>query len=181
MKKLILILGGSRSGKSSYAVKLAKESKKRVAFIATCSFPDKEMMGRIKNHRSSRPRHWKLVEEGKDVGKVLAELQKKYDVVLIDCLGLWVSNLLADNLDDKEIETKIKCLLCAISKIRITTILVSNEVGSGIVPDNLLARRFRDLVGLANQIFAKKADEVIFMQTGIPVIIKKGGVDARIK
>jgi len=180
VKKLILILGGSRSGKSSYAVKLAKESRKRIVFIATCAFPDQEMMQRIKKHRSSRPKHWKLIEEGKDVGKVLAELPRKYDVALIDCLGLWVSNLLADNLGNKEIEAKIKGLLYVISKISITTILVSNEVGSGIVPDNLLARRFRDLVGWINQMLAKKADEVIFMQTGIPLIIKESA-DGKIR
>jgi adenosylcobinamide kinase/adenosylcobinamide-phosphate guanylyltransferase len=181
MKKVFLILGGARSGKSRYAVKLAKDFKKRVAFIATCVFPDKEMMERIKKHRCSRPRHWKLIEEGKDIGVVLVNLQNKYDVVLVDCLGLWISNLLADNLEDKEIEKRIEEFFITISKIKNTTILVSNEVGSGIVPENPLARRFRDLVGLVNQMLAKKADEVIFMHAGMPLIIKGGKGNAKIR
>ena len=181
MGKLILILGGARSGKSIYAVELAKDFKKRVGFIATCTFLDKEMMERIKKHQRLRPRHWKLIEEGKDITTVLVNLQGKYDVVLIDCFGLWISNLLADNLEDKEIEKKIKELLSVISRIEITTILVSNEVGNGVVPDNLLARRFRDMVGLVNQALAKKADKVIFMQAGIPLIIKGGNTDAKIR
>lgn len=172
MGKLILILGGARSGKSIYAVELAKDFKKRVGFIATCTFADKEMRERIQKHQRLRPRHWKLIEEGKDIGTVLVNLQNKYDVLLVDCLGLWISNLLADNLEDKEIEKKIKGFLSVISRIEITTILVSNEVGSGVVSDNLLARRFRDLVGLANQMLAEKAGKVIFMQAGIPQIIK---------
>src|SRR3989338_1470864 len=181
MKRLILVLGGSRSGKSSYAVELAKSFKKRAAFIATCAFLDKEMTERIKKHRRSRPKQWKLIEEPRDIQRVLIEIQKKYDVVIVDCMGFWISNFLIDNLKNEEIEKKIGGLLASISKINVTTILVSNEVGGGIVPDNLLARRFRDLVGLANQMIAKKADDVIFMQAGIPLIIKGEKADAKIK
>jgi adenosylcobinamide kinase/adenosylcobinamide-phosphate guanylyltransferase len=173
MGKITFILGGARSGKSKYAVSLAKKVAKNVAFIATCVCPDDEMKERIKLHQTLRPRHWKLIEEGKDIDAVLVNLQNKYDVVLVDCLGLWISNLLAANLEDKEIEKKIKEFLIAVSKIKATSILVSNGVGSGVVPENPLARRFRDLVGLANQMVAKKADEVIFMQAGMPLIIKK--------
>lgn len=174
MKKLILVLGGSRSGKSGYAVKLAKDFKRRTAFVATCAFPDEEMKQRIKKHRRSRPGHWKLIEEGKDIDKALLKLQKKYDVVIVDCLGLWISNILADNAEDKKIEKKIRDLLAVFSRIKIIVILVSNEVGGGVVPDNFLARRFRDLIGLANQMLAKKADEVVFMQAGLPLMIKGG-------
>ena len=181
MKRLILVLGGSRSGKSSYAIELAKSFKKRAAFIATCAFLDKEMTERIKKHRRSRPKHWRLIEEPRDIQRALIDIQKKYDVVIVDCIGLWISNFLVDNLEDKEIENKIGGLLTAISKINITAILVSNEVGGGIVPDNLLARRFRDLVGLANQMIAKKADDVIFMQAGIPLVIKGEKTDEKIK
>lgn len=181
MKRLILILGGSRSGKSSYAIELAKYFKKRTAFIATCAFLDKEMTARIKKHRRSRPKQWRLIEEPRDIQRVLIDIQKKYDVVIVDCVGFWISNFLVDNLEDKEIEKKINGLLISISKINVAAILVSNEVGGGIVPDNLLARRFRDLVGLANQMIAKKADDVILMQAGIPLIIKEGKTDAKIK
>jgi len=181
MKKLILILGGARSGKSTYAVKLTKKLSKRVAFIATAASLDEEMKKRIKIHKASRPRQWKVIEEGKDISSVLPKLNNKYEVVLIDCLGLLVSNLLADNLKDKEIAVKIKKLIAAILKSRFTTILVSNEVGSGIVPDNFLARRFRDLLGAANQVIAGKADKVILMQSGIPIVIKGGKGDAEAK
>ena len=181
MKKLILILGGARSGKSSYAVELAKKFKKKVVFIATATSFDEEMAKRIKLHKSSRPRQWKLIEEGKNIGQILPAIKDKYEIVLIDCLGLLVSNLLADNLKDKEIERRINKLIDTILKVNFTTIIVSNEVGSGIVPVNALARRFRDLLGLSNQMIAEKADKVIFMQAGIPVIIKEGQKDAEIE
>lgn len=172
MGKIIFILGGARSGKSSYAVKLVKRFKKKVAFIATATCLDGEMRERIKMHKASRPRQWKLIEEGRDVNSVLMKLKGKYEVVLIDCLGLLVSNLLTDNLRDKEILMKIKRLVNTILKLKPTVILVSNEVGYGIVPDNLLARRFRDLMGLANQMIAQKANQVILMQSAIPITIK---------
>jgi adenosylcobinamide kinase/adenosylcobinamide-phosphate guanylyltransferase len=175
MKKSIFILGGARSGKSSYAVDLAKKSRKRTAFIATCTSFDSEMKKRIKAHKKSRPRQWKVIEEGKHIDSVLIKLGNKYEVILIDCLGLWISNLLAEKLADKQIEKEIAKLIKSISKRKDVTILVSNEVGAGIVPDNPLARRFRDLLGLANQMMAREADKVIFMQSGIPMIIKGEG------
>ncbi len=181
MRKFIFILGGARSGKSRYAVVLAKKLKKKVTFIATATSPDREMKERIKLHKISRPRQWKLIEEGKDISSILSELENKCELVLIDCLGLLIFNLLASNLEDKEIERRIKKLISNILKVKITTILVSNEVGSGIVPVNLLARRFRDILGLANQMMARKADEVIFMQAGIPIRVKGGPDDAQIK
>ncbi|MFH1519545.1 MAG: bifunctional adenosylcobinamide kinase/adenosylcobinamide-phosphate guanylyltransferase [Candidatus Omnitrophota bacterium] len=175
MKQFILVLGGARSGKSSYAVELAKKLKKRTVFIATATVSDGEMKKRIELHKKVRPRQWKLIEEGKNINSILPTLKDKYRVVLIDCLGFLISNLLADNLEDKKIEIRIKKLISTILKLKVTTILVSNEVGMGIVPISLLARRFRDLVGLSNQMIAKKADEVIFMQAGIPVRIKYPG------
>ncbi|MCK4520206.1 MAG: bifunctional adenosylcobinamide kinase/adenosylcobinamide-phosphate guanylyltransferase [Candidatus Omnitrophica bacterium] len=181
MKQFILVLGGARSGKSSYAVDLAKKLKKRTVFIATATVSDSEMEKRIKLHKKVRPRQWKLIEESKDISLILPKLKGKYGVVLIDCLGLLISNLLADNLEDKKIEMRIKKLISTILKLKVTTILVSNEVGMGIVPISPLARRFRDLVGLSNQMIAKNADKVIFMQAGIPLIIKRGKKDAKIK
>ena len=185
MEKFILILGGARSGKSSYAVELAKRFSKKVVFIATATSLDREMKRRTKLHKISRPRHWKVIEEGRNIASILPPLGSKYEVVLIDCLGLLISNLLADRLNDKEVEKRLKVLIGAISKLKFTTILVSNEVGAGIVPVNPLARRFRDGLGLANQMIAKKADEVILMQSGIPMKIKSkiynGGGDAKIE
>ena len=180
MRKFIFILGGARSGKSRYATKLAKDLSRKVAYIATCTNPDGEMEKRIKLHRDSRPRHWKVVEGGKDIGLLFAKLKNKYNVVIIDCLGLLVSNLLSEDLTDNGILRALRKITRCISQSKAVTILVSNEVGGGIVPDNLLARRFRDLLGLTNQMMAEKADEVIFMQSGIPMKIK-GGQDAKIK
>jgi adenosylcobinamide kinase/adenosylcobinamide-phosphate guanylyltransferase len=176
VKRFILILGGARSGKSRYAVKLAKEfssrKKLRVAFIATATWQDQEMKGRIRLHKTQRPRKWKLIEEGKDISACLSKLEGRYQVVIIDCLGFFISNLLMNNSKDKEIEKRIKALIDTIKRVKHIVILVSNEVGSGVVPTNPLARRFRDLLGLANQRLAKKADEVIFLQAGIPLKLK---------
>lgn len=174
MGKFIFILGGARSGKSSYAVELAKKFKGKVTFIATALALDKEMKERIKLHKLSRPRSWDVIEEGRKVSEVLTSSKLKGDgkVVLIDCLGLLISNFLTDSLSDKEIEREINKLLEIITGSDFTIILVSNEVGGGIVPANALARRFRDLAGASNQMAAKKADEVIFMQAGIPIKIK---------
>ena len=172
MGKIVFILGGARSGKSSYAIKLAKGLRKKTAFIATCVLHDSEMKKRIELHKKSRPRHWKLIEEGRNIGSCLANLKNEYEIILIDCLGLWISNLLSDNLTDRGIEKEIARLSKSISRLNVNILVVSNEVGGGIVPDNLLARRFRDLLGQANQTMAKIADEVIFMHSGIPLTIK---------
>lgn len=174
MRRIIFVLGGTRSGKSRYAVKLAKNFNKKVAFIATCVSPDAQMKRRIRLHQISRPKQWKLIEEGNVIGSALTGLQNKYEIVLIDCLGLWISNLLAARLKNKEIERSIEKLIDTISKVKFTTILVSNEVGSGMIPINPLGRRFQDLLGLANQRIAKNANKVILMQAGIPITIKGG-------
>jgi adenosylcobinamide kinase/adenosylcobinamide-phosphate guanylyltransferase len=180
MKELILISGGAKSGKSSYAVELAKCYRTEVVFIATGAPSDKEMEKRIEMHKASRPPQWSLIEEGKDIAAILPALKDKYGVVVIDCLGLLIANLLADNLDDEEIERRIEQLVDAIRTIDVTTIIVSNDVGSGIVPMHALTRRFRDLLGLCGQRIARRADKVIFMQTGIPVVIKETPRDAEI-
>ncbi len=178
MSELILISGGARSGKSRYAVELAQRCGTQVVFIATGAPGDAEMKQRIERHRASRPPHWKLMEEGKDVAALLPALKDTCQVVVIDCLGLLISNWLADRLDDQEIESRMEQLMEAVRTPGFTTIIVSNEVGNGIVPVHALARRFRDLLGLANQMVATKADKVIFMQMGIPVVIKDASEDA---
>ena len=176
-----LILGGVRSGKSRYAVEQAKKSKKKTAFIATCVFFDKEMRNRIRLHRLSRPKHWKLIEEGQDITSALRKIENSYGTAVVDCLGLWISNLLSDNLKDNEIERKIEKLIQAILKAKLDVLLVSNDVGSGIMPINALARRFCDLLGLTNQKIARKADNVILMSAGIPQILKGDYPNAKIE
>lgn len=177
-KKIIFITGGARSGKSGYAVGLAKKNYRKVVFIATAEPGDGEMIERIRKHRVSRPAHWKVIEEGRDIGASLRCIRRRFDVVLIDCLGIWISNLMGENLKDREIEKKIKDFVRTVLKTSSDIIIVSNEVGSGIVPDNPLARRFRDLLGLANQEIAMVSDEVFLMISRIPVKIK-GGRDAK--
>lgn len=173
MSKMIFVLGGARSGKSRYAAQIAKRIDKKTVFIATATALDEEMKERIRLHKISRPKSWDLIEEPLNLGKVLLKSKPTYDTVLIDCVGLWVSNLLMANMKDKEIEKKIKELTDSILKAKFSlVIIVSNEVGSGLVPADPVSRRFRDLVGLANQTMAAGADEVIMMQAGIPVRIK---------
>lgn len=172
MAKFIFIVGGARSGKSGYARDLAKGISKKVAFIATCIPQDEEMKKRIAQHKRIRPRYWKIIEEGKDVKSALIKLKNRFDVVIIDCLGLLISNFLHHGLNEKLIERKIRAIAQILPKAKFTSIVVSNEVGSGIVPENILARQFRDLTGLSNQIMSEYADTVYIMQAGIPVKIK---------
>lgn len=176
-----LVLGGVRSGKSRYAVEQAEKSKKKTAFIATCVFFDKEMRNRIRLHRLSRPRHWRLIEEGRDIALALSKIENSYGIAIIDCLGLWISNLLSDYLKDNEIENEIEKFIRTILKTKLNVILVSNDVGSGIMPINAIARRFCDLLGLANQRIAQKADNVILMSAGIPQILKGDYPNAKIE
>jgi adenosylcobinamide kinase/adenosylcobinamide-phosphate guanylyltransferase len=173
MSKMILILGGTRSGKSRYATDLAKRINKNTVFIATATALDEEMKQKIRLHKSSRPKGWGLIEEPMDPGNSILGLKPACDVAIIDCLGLWISNLLMANMKDVAIEKRINKLGNSIVNAKAgLVIVVSNEVGCGIVPGDPVSRKFRDLLGLANQVIATEAQEVIVMQVGIPVKIK---------
>ncbi|MDI6758115.1 MAG: bifunctional adenosylcobinamide kinase/adenosylcobinamide-phosphate guanylyltransferase [Candidatus Omnitrophota bacterium] len=172
MGKITFILGGARSGKSTYALLLAKRHK-NVAFIATCKPLDTEMKKRIKMHREIRPKHWETFEEEKDISARLKKIGDKFECIVIDCLTLLASNLLCRKKSPAFIENKIKEMLLVIKKIKAKTIIVSNEVGLGIVPANKLARDFRDIAGRVNQITAQAAQEAYFLISGIPTRIKK--------
>ncbi|MCX5706751.1 MAG: bifunctional adenosylcobinamide kinase/adenosylcobinamide-phosphate guanylyltransferase [Candidatus Omnitrophica bacterium] len=172
MKKFIFILGGARSGKSTYAVNLAKSAGKRIVFIATCIPGDSEMKHRIKLHKKSRPRTWRVIEEGINIDSALRKVKARYDAILIDCMGLFISNFMAVESSDKKIEENVRQVIGQIKKRTSDVIVVSNEVGMGIVPDNPLARRFRDLLGRVNQMIAQSADKVIMLYAGIPMVIK---------
>ena len=176
MKKFTFIFGGVRSGKSDHAVKIAESTAKNVVFMATAGANDGEMKKRINAHKRARPAYWALIEEGIDIDLAIKRIKIGTDLVLIDCLGLLVTNLLMEKMSDSTIKKKINAICSAIKKASFNVIVVSNDVGSGLVPDNLLARRFSDLLGLANQIMAKNADKVIFMQAGISIPIKEGKV-----
>ncbi len=171
MGKITLILGGARSGKSSCALELARKHK-RVAFIATCQALDKEMEKRIKLHRQARPKHWKTFEEPKDVSSLLTKIGSEFDCFIIDCLTLLISNLILDGYKQEAVLKKVNAVLGILKKKKAEAIIVSNEVGLGIVPANRLGRDFRDIAGQANQTVAQQAGQVFFMAAGLPLKIK---------
>ena len=164
---MILVGGGSRSGKSRYALELAKQRGARLAFVATAQALDGEMSDRIRKHREERDSAFTTIEEPFELAAALERAGRDYDAIVVDCLTLWVSNLM---LSDREIPTEE--LIAAVRKIPAAVIFVSNEVGCGIVPENALARRFRDLAGSLNQRVAAAADEVYWMAFGIPLKVK---------
>lgn len=172
MGKITFVLGGARSGKSQQALKLAEAYGKRVAFFATCEALDNEMKKRILLHKKSRPSHWKTFEEPRNIEGALKKIGSKFNVIIIDCLTLLVSNLLLEGIKEKAIEARIKKICSILKKIKANSIIVSNEVGLGVVPDNKLARQFRDIAGRMNQIVAAEADGVYFMVSGISWRVK---------
>jgi adenosylcobinamide kinase/adenosylcobinamide-phosphate guanylyltransferase len=170
--KIYFITGGARSGKSAFAEKLASELTGRRAYLATAQALDPEMAARIEKHRNDRGILWDTYEEPLAVSELLTKLRNKYDIVLLDCLTLWLSNRMAHSDRDESVTSRSDDLAQAIKDFNGACIVVSNEVGLGIVPDNPLAREFRDLAGALNQKVAHIADEVYFLASGIPVKIK---------
>ncbi len=172
MRKFIFVVGGVRSGKSSYSVELARSSGGSVVFVATCTFQDEEMAERIKRHQRSRPASWEVITEGMDPGSVIEKAMSLSKVVLVDCLGMWVFNLMERYPEDGSIEAAFEHLSDILRKVKGVVIIVSNEAGCGVVPAYESGRRFRDLIGRLNQIMAREADEVVLMQVGIPAQLK---------
>ena len=171
MSKLTLILGGARSGKSDYAQQLAQErGGDDVLFIATAEAGDEEMRARIEKHRAERNTRWRTVEATRHIARALTDAAPAR-VVLLDCVTLWVSNGLLAAADAMMVE--VDELLAWQRASHAELIVVSNEVGMGIVPDNELGRAYRDLLGAVNRKIAAEADEVYFMVAGIPMEIKK--------
>ncbi len=171
MAKITFILGGARSGKSTFALELAKKYR-QVAFIATCQGLDKEMQQRIKSHQDSRPKAWKTFEEPKEITHALGKIRNDFSCIVLDCLTLLVSNLILSGASHVAIENRIREVLQQLKKFKGRVIIVSNEVGLGIVPRTKLGRNFRDIAGRVNQLMAANADEVFFLISGIPVRIK---------
>ena len=174
-KQLVLILGGVRSGKSRYAQQMASDTGNRVLFLATAEAGDDEMKRRIAKHKSSRPESWRTIEEQMDIAGVLRKNAARADAVIIDCITVWLSNLLMHNekLSEKEMTAEIDRLIDAYEQGEATYIIVSGEVGMGIVPEHPLGRIFRDYLGLANQRLAGKADSVVLMVAGIAMDLKR--------
>lgn len=172
MGKLTFIIGGARSGKSNLAAQMAKEENKRVVFIATAQVLDEEMERRVQLHKKERPHYWRTIEEHKNLIPHLEKINSSFDIAIIDCLTLYISNLFLEKEDEHRIEDHINTLIQALKTAAFKTIIISNEVGLSIIPDNALARKFRDLAGKINQIAAKQSDEVFFMVSGLPLKLK---------
>ncbi len=203
MGNITLIMGGARSGKSSLAERMARDSRGGVAFIATAEAHDEEMRHRIAAHQASRPAEWRTIEEPLDLVGAVQDASRDSRVVVVDCLTIWVSNHLCrlpaqDRPDDvgsgtaagpgpesdaewpimvdrlaRDLEAQVTGLVSAAKSADLTLLLVSNEVGLGLVPPNALSRAYRDLLGGLNRRIALEADQVLLMVAGIPVDVKR--------
>lgn len=202
MSQFTLITGGARSGKSNFAELLAASSKRSVIYIATAQVWDDEMARRVKKHQDQRPSTWQLIEEPQNIRETLLDLQEEEGVILLDCITLWLSNLLLqgqtkpdspttpanedspiapqNNLEQLvSLELKITATVKEVARlareIKPQVIFVTNEIGQGIVPEYPLARAYRDIVGRCNRILAQTADKVYFVVAGFPMEIKHTG------
>jgi adenosylcobinamide kinase / adenosylcobinamide-phosphate guanylyltransferase len=164
---LTLVLGGARSGKSRYAEKLVMALPPPWLYVATAEAGDREMAERVAVHQGRRGPNWTTIETPRDIAGVLAA--NANIPALVDCLTLWLSNVL---LADADVAAEIERLDDALARVSAPTVLVANEVGFGIVPDNALGRRFRDLQGLLNQRIAARADRVVLVVAGLPLTLK---------
>ena len=170
-----LVLGGVRSGKSSYALARCEKLGAPRAYLATAEPGDAEMAQRIARHQADRGADWYTVEEPLELGAALDRQQGSCSVVLLDCLTLWLSNMMAKGFEDGAILDRLREALAALSSCPYHFIAVSNEVGWGIVPEHPLARRFRDLAGAANQVAAAALDEAVLLVAGQPMWLKTLG------
>ncbi|MCL4491439.1 MAG: bifunctional adenosylcobinamide kinase/adenosylcobinamide-phosphate guanylyltransferase [Nitrospirae bacterium] len=169
--RIIFVIGGARSGKSSFALSSASALRGSKAYIATAQALDGEMAERIRKHKEERPEEWSTLEEPLKVAGLLKNIRSSYDVVLIDCLTLWLSNVLLGN--EEGLTDTIDEFISALRECTAASVyIVSNEVGLGLVPDNALARKFRDISGELNQRVAGIADEVYLVVAGMPLKIK---------
>ncbi len=169
MSGLILVLGGARSGKSAYAEELVIQSGLAATYVATATAGDEEMSARIDEHRARRGSNWRTIEAPDALEDALEREAEEGRAVLVDCLTLWLSNLMLANAD---IEARTKGLGDVAQRMKGLRVFVSNEVGLGIVPDTPLGRRFRDAQGRLNQRIAAIADRVVFMAAGLPLVLK---------
>jgi adenosylcobinamide kinase/adenosylcobinamide-phosphate guanylyltransferase len=179
--QLTLILGGARSGKSRYAERMAPLLGRRVLYVATAQPDDVEMAARIAAHRAARPKGWTTLEAGAATGRAIQDLNADYDVVLFDCVTLLAANVLgrlSEPIDeaaaDPALNVELDGLLEAYHARPARWLVISNEVGLGVVPPYPLGRVYRDALGRANQRLAAEADNVVFMMAGIPMVVKGG-------
>jgi adenosylcobinamide kinase / adenosylcobinamide-phosphate guanylyltransferase len=185
LKSVILVLGGARSGKSHFAQEYARRSEGRVLFVATATAGDEDMRRRIEKHKQERPADWRTLEASTDTGKQIEANAGDAQLIVIDCITLLVNNIFSrydekmfDTLENEILEravaAEIEQLQQCLKNVNASFLIVSNEVGLGLVPDNRMGRLYRDILGRANQILAQTADEVYLMVAGIPLKIKPG-------
>lgn len=173
-QKVVFVTGGAKSGKSSFALSEAEKIKGKKAYIATAEALDEEMKDRIEKHKVERGKGWDTYEEPLKITEVIKKIEGEYGAIVVDCLTLWLSNLLHA---DQDITSEIEKLVEIFRDPGLQTpnselFIVSNEVGTGVVPENKLAREFRDLAGTMNRKVAAVSDEVFMVVAGIPVKIK---------
>lgn len=172
---ITLVIGGCRSGKSRFALDRADEIQgNQKIFLATSVPTDLEMDKRVARHQAERGQNWQTIEEPVMIHETIEQASNTADVILVDCLTLWTSNLLMAEYGEPEVMAAVDLLIKALHQSPCPVFLVSNEVGYGIVPDNPLARQFRDLAGLVNQKIAAMADQVILTVAGISLPLKPG-------
>ena len=177
-KSVTLVLGGVRSGKSRWAQEFASRFE-RVAYVATAQACDDEMRQKIRRHQDDRPKHWQTFEEPLELAQVIESHAAKFDILLVDCLTVFVANLLeADESDPKSLETRVEGLIMTLGTTTVPIVLVSNEVGSGVVPPYPAGRKYRDALGELNQRIAAIADNVVLLVAGLPLALK-GNIGAR--
>lgn len=187
MGRTVLILGGARSGKSTMAERMAREIGGRVTYLATAQPLDEEMRRRIESHQAARPQGWRTVEEPLELGEAVKRAAPDSDVLLVDCLTLWLSNHLCQiqapessqewHQGIERLATSLEQTLSELAGVArseaVTLLLVSNEVGLGLVPATPLGRAYRDLLGLVNRRLAAEADQVLLMVAGLPLDVKR--------
>lgn len=181
MTRHVLVLGGARSGKTAFSEQLAIRGGTSPAYLATAEALDAEMRDRVASHKAGRSANFATIEEPLALPDALIKASAKHDVILVDCLTLWITNLLMANEDVSKAVSELSATLVQLKKAKV--ILVSNEVGMGIVPDNAMARTFRDLAGSAHQRLAEICDDVYFVVAGLPMTLKgeaPGQSEARI-
>jgi len=174
-RSVTLVLGGVRSGKSRFAQNIAAQASS-VVFGATAKPVDEEMRAKIRRHQQERPKHWRTVEEPIDLSHVLVTYSPHLDLLLIDCLTIFVANALENG--SEAANKRVEAFVEALQNTKASVVLVSNEVGSGVVPEYPSGRLFRDLLGEMNQRVAAVADNVLLMVAGLPLVLK-GEVDLR--
>jgi adenosylcobinamide kinase/adenosylcobinamide-phosphate guanylyltransferase len=172
MSRVIFITGGARSGKSRLAEELAERFGGPLAYIATCEPRDAEMKERIARHRQRRGPAWQTMEEPFALADAVSRHDGGFNGMLVDCITLWLTNLLLKSSDPRKVLDDVRAFIALFPALQTPLLLVSSEVGMGIVPENSLARTFRDLAGEANELLAKAADEVYVMFSGLPLKLK---------